>query len=111
MVGFHRELGRAAYDFQFPRGGFGDKKWPSARDIAEPDSKVPASYWRIDLVPSVDKVAEDFKPVTLHKVGANGLDMGRSSLHNAVYSWDGLLNGQTTLNGGGRRPTLDLETR
>ena len=33
--------------------------------------------------------------------------MGRPSLPNAVYSWDGLLNGQTTLNGGGRRPALD----
>ena len=107
MVGFHRELGQAAYDFQFPRGGFDDHKWPSARDIAEPDSKVPASYWRTDLVPSIDKVADDFKPATLHKVGSKGSDMGRSSLPNAVYSWDGLLNSQTTLNGGGRRPALD----
>ena len=93
MVGFHRKLGQAVYDFQFPRGGFDVKKWPSARDIAEPDSKVPVSYWRTDLVPSTDKVAEDFKPGTLHKVGSTGLDMRRSSLPNAVYSWDGLLNG------------------
>ena len=108
MVGFDRELGQAAYDFQFPRGGFDEEKWPSARDIAEPDSKVPASHWRTDLVPSIDKVAEDFKPATLHKVGSTGLDIGRSSLPNAVYSWDGLLKGQTTSNGGGsRRPALE----
>ena len=92
MVGFHRELGQTAYDLQFPRGGFDDKKWPSTRELVEPDSKVPASYWRTDLVPNIDKVTEDFKPVTLHKVGSNGLDMGWSSSPNAVYSWDGPLN-------------------
>ena len=33
--------------------------------------------------------------------------MGTAKLPNAVYLWDGLLNGQTTLNGGGRRSKLD----
>ena len=32
--------------------------------------------------------------------------MGPTCLPHAVLSWSGLLNGQTELNGGGRRPTL-----
>jgi site-specific DNA-cytosine methylase len=107
MVGFHRELGQAAFEFQFPRGSFDEERWPSARDISVSDEEVPARYWRSDSVPTTGAKSGDFKPAKLHKIGSKGDSMGPASLPNAVYSWDGLLNGQTTLNGGGRRPTLD----
>ena len=107
MVGFHRDLGQAAYEFEFPKGGFNNYRWPSARDIAVCDTAVPKEYWRTDSVPTTDKCADDFVPAKLFKIGSKGDKMGPAKLPNAVYSWDGLLNGQTTLNGGGRRPTLD----
>jgi hypothetical protein len=109
MVGFHKELGQAAFEFEFPRGSFNDKRWPSARDISVSDEDVPSRYWRSDLVPPTGLNSDDFMPAKLHKIGSNGDAMGSPSLPNAVYSWDGLLNGQTTLNGGGRRPTLDWQ--
>ena len=107
MVGFHKELGQAAYQFEFPRGSFDETRWPSARDISIADEEVPERYWRSDSVPTTGLNVDDFRPARLHKVGSNGDSMGSAKLPNAVYSWDGLLNGQTTLNGGGRRPTLD----
>ena len=107
MVGFHNELGQAAYQFEFPRGSFDEVRWPSARDISIADEEIPQRYWRSDSVPTTGLSADDFRPAKLHKVGSNGDSMGSANLPNAVYSWDGLLNGQTTLNGGGRRPTLD----
>ena len=58
-------------------------------------------------MPTTGPNVDDLQPTRLHKVSSNGDSMGSAKLPNAVYSWDGLLNGQTTLNGGGRRPTLD----
>ena len=106
MVGFHKDLGQAAYDFYFPRGGFSSEKFPSARDIAVSDDEVPSRYWRTDQVPLVE-IQHPLGQARLTKIGSKGDYMGLPYLPNAVYSWDGLLNGQTTLNGGGRRPTLD----
>ena len=42
----------------------------------------------------------------LHKIGRLGRGMGHSSIPHALYGWDGVLNTQTTYNGGGMRPRL-----
>ena len=97
MVGFHKELGQAAYQFEFPRGSFDETRWPSARDISIADDEVPERYWRSDSVPTTGLNVDDFRPAKLHKIGSNGDSMGSAKLPNAVYSWDGLLNGQTLL--------------
>ena len=107
MVGFHRDLGQAAYEFEFPNGIFNNNRWSPARDVVVCDTAVPKEYWRTDSVPTIDKCVDDFVPTNLFKIGSKGDQMGPVRSPNAVYSWDGLLNGQTTLNGGGRRPTLD----
>ena len=58
-------------------------------------------------VPTTGLNVDDFWPAKLHEIGSNGDSMGSAKVPNAAHSWDGLLNGQPTLNGGGKRPTFD----
>ena len=108
MVGVLRELGQAAYEFQFPRSDFDESNVPTARTIAVPDAEVKPRYWRQDAVEEYH--AWSNQPGRLHKIASTGEGMGPSRLPHAIYAWDGLLNGQTTLNGGGRRPELGWQS-
>ena len=108
MVGILRELGQAAHEFQFPRGEYNESRVPTARDIAVRDDEVENKYWRTDQVREFH--AWSSEPGTLHKVASTGEGMGPAKLPHSIYSWDGLLNTQTTLNGGGRRPELNWKS-
>ena len=80
MVGFHRELGQAVYQFEFLGGRFDETRWPSARDISNADEEVPDRYWRSDSVPTTGLDVDDFRPAKLHKIGSNVDSMGSAKL-------------------------------
>ena len=108
IVGFHRKLGAAAHAFNWPKGTA--QNYPTARDIAEPDSAVPDEYKRynpdLEYLPGFYR---DAIPGLLHKIAQLAPGMGHSSNPHAIYSWDGILNCQTTHNGGGMRPMLSWQ--
>ena len=105
IVGFHRKkVGVVATSFRFPRPTYDDMHYHTAINIAVPDEEVPDGYWRHDrpqLLPVTAPI-----PLTMHKIARSGPGMGYSELPSLVQGWGGLINTQTTHNGGGRRPAL-----
>ena len=109
MVGLHRQLGQAAYEFNFPRGSYNEDRVPIALCIAVPDNQVPKGYWRNDAIPVREEAFNEGVSHRLQIIAKLGQGMGPKDLPYSILSWQGLLNGQTTLNGGGRRPSLSWE--
>lgn len=109
IVGFHKRLGNAAHEFEFPKPIVEDP--PTARTYADTDKEVPEQYWR--RIPDDAKLEEQTEPQAgqLHKIAQLAPGMGHSSRPNSIYSWDGIFNCQTTHNGGGMRPPLTMEGR
>ena len=104
IIGFKKAtVGEAARDFKFPEYAYDETKYHTARDIAVEDGEVPEAYWRDDKPPMLPW--EEPKPLEMHKIARTGPGMGHSELCNLIQSWEGLLNTQTTHNGGGRRPS------
>ena len=108
IVGFHRDkVGAAAKAFAFPKPMYNDMHYHTAINIAVPDADVPDGYWRHDK-PRLLPVTQP-TPLCMHKIARSGVGMGHSELPSLVQGWDGLLNTQTTHNGGGRRPSLQWQ--
>lgn len=110
IVGFSKELGDVADWFEFPEEIFSAEHSHCARDVAEADDKVPELYWRrCSNDKKLDYTGNNPQPGKLLKVGSAGNGIGPCQCPNAVYSWDGTFNTQTTVNGGGRRTRLDWD--
>lgn len=104
MVCLHQRLGEVAEHYKFPRPL--DDSRRTARDIADPDDKVPSHLWRRVYNVKPFQRSDQPEPGKLYKIAQMGTGMGHSSKPNSVYSWDGTMNTQTTHNGGGVRPPL-----
>ena len=110
IVGFIKQLQGACDMFEFPAASYDEQHCHCARDVAVDDEDVPEKYWRYDTVKTVvTKDEETYQaklPNKLIKLASQGEGMGPAHAPNGIYSWDGPFNTQTTLNGGGRRPSL-----
>ena len=107
IVGSRRKMGQAAREFRWPKPDFDSDTCLVARDIAVDDASVPERYWRHDRVEDhmwCDTINQ--RRDQLHVLARAGYGMGPSDKPNSFLGWDGQLNGQTKLNGGGRRPEL-----
>ena len=109
LVGFLRTLGQIVFDFKWPVPDFCESESvPTARIIAVDDDMVPEGYWRNNTIEVKDQL--QYSTVDTHKINVIaklGNGMGYSENPHAVISWDGLLNGQTTYNGGAQRPSVN----
>ena len=107
IVGLLKELGPVAHTFEFPSPNYDETHWHCARDVAVPDEDVDEKYWRYDEPERVEwREPETGKQ---HKIAQSGEGMGFSQMPHSVQSWEGTFNGQTKLNGGGRRPKLSWQ--
>ena len=108
VVGFIKQLQGASDMFEFPEGEYDEGHSHCARDVAVSDDDVPKQYWRYDTMNAKVQNRNDTDAVAgkLIKWLSMNEGMGPASAPNAIYSWDGPFNTQTTLNGGGRRPAL-----
>lgn len=106
IVGFRRATvsGDAANLFAFPRPQYNAGHYHIAADIAVPDEEVEEQYWLHDSPPLLPPSLP--QPLQMHQVARVAPGMGFSERPHAVQSWLGLVNTQTTHNGGGRRPPL-----
>ena len=108
MIGILRSLGQVAYEFEWPESQFNlQEAIPIARRIAVPDSLVEDQYWRYNYFAVADQLEHSNDPGRLLTIARIAPNMGYSSNPHTILSWDGLLNGQTTYNGGGQRPSVD----
>lgn len=108
IVGFLRRLGQAAHEFKWPERAYTNECVATAREIAVPDLEVTDRYWN-DNVIEVEHLTPTL-PNWKHRlqfVARLGDGIGPAENPNAILSWEGQLNGQTTLNGGGQRPSLE----
>ena len=110
MVGFHKELGQAAHCFTWPVESHTECGVPVARMIAIPDSEVPESYWRYDSITENDQWENEGKPYKIQVVARTGKGMGPKGMPHSIQSWEGILNGPTTLGGGGRHVELNWKS-
>jgi len=109
MVALHKDLGQAAHDFRWPTESFDESRVPMAKLIAVADEDVPEKYWRYDQVTEFEKWENENKAHKIQVVARTGTGMGPAWRPPSVQSWQGLLNGPTTLGGGGR-PTAFSDT-
>ena len=106
MVGFNKHLGHAAHEFVWPlRVNFKDSL-PTARSIAVNDNDVQPRYWRNNVIAADKQFNQNNQDCELILIHRLGWGMGHSRNPYPILSWDGLFNGQTTLNGGAQRPLL-----
>jgi hypothetical protein len=104
IVGVHKRLGSTVSEsFEWPQG---TSRHVTARALAQPDDEVPQKYKRFHARPIKIGRVDDPQPGYMHKLAHLHKGMGPSAMPNAVYSWEGIWNCQTTYNGGGQRPTL-----
>ena len=106
IIALHKDLGQAAHEFTWPADVYNEATAPIARLIAVPDAEVPEKYWRYDKI----KERYVWQNQGFHKIqviSRKGVGMGHSDNPHSIQSWEGLLNGPTTLGGGGRRVELD----
>ena len=75
--------------------------------MAIPDEEVDEKYWRYDEPERVEWREPEIGKQ--HKIAQSGAGMGFSQMPHSVQSWEGTFNGQTKLNGGGRRPKLSWQ--
>lgn len=104
IVCLHKRLGEHAQHYQFPLAMNDQRR--TARDIADPDNRVPRHLWRRVSGVRPFLRSDPPRPGKLYKLAQMAPGMGHSSAPNSVYSWDGTMNTQTTHNGGGVRPPL-----
>jgi site-specific DNA-cytosine methylase len=110
LVGLLKELGQIAREFTWPTVQFcAEESVPVARCIAVPDAMVPERYWRPTEVPAEQLIETTNDKHRLQVVARLGKGMGHSSNPHTVLTWEGLLNTQTSYNGGGQRPKLDWQ--
>ena len=110
MVGLHKDLGQAAYDFKWPTESFSQDKTPFARLIAASDEDVETKYWRYDKITELPVWENKNRPDRIQVVSRSGTGMGPARMPHSIQSWEGLLNGPTTLGGGGRHVELTWRT-
>ncbi|MBT5796252.1 MAG: hypothetical protein HOI09_02590, partial [Porticoccaceae bacterium] len=111
IIGIDDEIAKRV-KWSWPTKIFNESFYPTARDIATPDSEVHGDYWRNDKIlpcassnnlPSVSKLQNIGNSVNQKFRG----DPGYSTNPHRVQGWDSLLCTQATTNGIARRPTLD----
>ena len=108
MVGLLADLGQTAHEFVWPTVSFDECGCiPVARCIAVPDSAVDASYWRDNHIKTDQLLKHSSSPHSLQVISRLAPGMGHSRNPHTILTWDGLLNGQTSYNGGGQRPSVD----
>jgi site-specific DNA-cytosine methylase len=106
IVGFDLRLGQVAHDFKWPKPSFYEDNVPVGRVIAVNDDEVPKAYWRHDAVNELEHWNNFGRADKIQVIARQAVGMGPASKPNVIRSWDGLLNGPTTLGGGGRGPEL-----
>ena len=110
VVGFDKKLGQATREFEWPKPSFTEVSVPTGRCIAVPDEEVPDGYWRMDKVIEQDHWDNQGRADKIQVIARQGKGMGYAKLPNVIRSWDGLLNGPTTLGGGGRGTELNWQS-
>ena len=103
MVALHEDLDQAAHGFKWPTEGFDESSVPIARLIDVPDNEVTPKYWRRDKIREDDVWQHQGIAHKIQVIARIRPGMGLSNLPHSIQSWEGLLNGPTTLGGGGRR--------
>ena len=108
IVAINKRLGAAGRTYQFPSAIYNQQYYPTAADVAVPDSEVPPGYI-LDGAP--DEIFEWQQPAPgqIHRIGQYGDGAGNCDSPNPLHSWCGLANTQLTTNGGGRRVLLSWQ--
>ena len=106
IIIFNRQLGPAGAKYQFPAGKFNSKHYPTAADIAVPDSDVPTEYIIKQQPVHLYRWSEP-QPGKIHQIGDFGDGAGHCDLPHPYQSWCGLPGTQLTSNGGSRRTMLN----
>lgn len=104
-VCLHHSLGEHAQQYRFPKAYKDNGQ--CARDLADPDEKVPRHLWRRLNHCHVFGDGRKAQTGRLHKLAQLAPGMGHSNFPHSIYSWDGTFNTMTTHNGGGVRLRLD----
>ena len=109
LIGLRKDL-FTSDSWEWPDPICDESFYPTARDIAVPDNRVPDNYWRYDR-PITYKNTKDSKPGRLQHIGYAGdpskpNEAGFSDNPYNIQGWDGMLATQMATNGGSRRPTL-----
>ena len=104
-IAIHESLGEYAKTYTFPKGIQVTEPPYCARDIAEPDSDVPATLWRKD---NTERYQYRMKvvPGQVHPLARAGPGMGPSGNPNLISSWEGATPRPTTTGGAIRHPKL-----
>jgi site-specific DNA-cytosine methylase len=110
IVGVDKRLGQVSHDFHWPKPSFDGERVPTARTIAVKDSEIPDSYWRHDDVNEQEVWDHGERADRIQVIARQGVGMGSAAMPHIIRSWDGLLNGPTSLGGGGRGPELDWQS-
>jgi site-specific DNA-cytosine methylase len=106
IIAWHKRLGDAAHEYQFPAATFNTQHYHTAADIAVPDDQVPPEYILHGEPTEIYKWTEP-TPGKIHHLGNYGEGIGHCHNPHPLHSWWGLANTQLTSNGGARRVMLN----